>query len=254
VPPALVSEQDPLWSRPCLAYNLHAELDSRCREDFAELQGRLPLPASWALRRPPASLHVSVATVLSVREDYGNSKDVIWERWGQQWCDSFAKVAAVLAPFCIRFTKLQVSTAAVIAVAEPVAEVEKVRELAKDLLSRAGLKADQPSIVHCTLVRYGASGRGLRPLAGAAQLVEVSTETTVRHLVVSKELVYPSLVRESLAHLQLGTVSSSTTRPARRSKPGPQGRVTGAPWQEAHDGDAQHASGPHDRFPHDRIS
>ena len=33
---------------------------------------------SWALRCPPASLHVSMATMLSVREDYGISKDAVW--------------------------------------------------------------------------------------------------------------------------------------------------------------------------------
>jgi hypothetical protein len=45
----------------------------------------------------------------------------------------------------------------------------------------------------------------LTALAKAARDVELSAETTVEHLVVSKELVYPSLLDESLARLYLGT-------------------------------------------------
>lgn len=212
VPIVLASADDPLWSKPCLAYNLHAELDDRCREDLAEVQERLHLPGPWALRCPPTSLHISVATLLSVREEYGTSKEAIWARWGEPWCESLAQLAAVLRPFRIRFTRLHVSSAAVIAMAEPVPEVDEVRARARDLLSRAGLKAAQPSILHCTLLRYGASGKGLGALVGSTQAAELSTETTVERLVISKELVYPSLVSESLAHLRLGTTSHLSTR------------------------------------------
>ena len=202
---AWASEEDPLWSNPCLAYNLQAELDDACRDDLAQVQESLRLPASWALRCPPASLHVSVATMLSVREDYGTPKDVIWAHWGRQWRDSLAELVAVLPPFQVRFTRLHVSTAAVISLAEPVPEVDEVRERARQLLSRAALKPGQPSIVHCTLARYGDSGQNLTDLARAARSIELSAETTVKSLVVSKELVYPSLVDETLARLSLGT-------------------------------------------------
>jgi hypothetical protein len=207
VPTAWASEEDPLWSKPCLAYNLHAELEDACREDLAHVQESLQLPGSWALRCPAVSLHVSVATMLSVREDYGTSKDVIWAHWGRRWCDSLAELVAGLQPFRVRFTRLQVSTAAVVALAEPVPEVDEVRARARQLLSSAGLKPGQPSIVHCTLARYGASGQELRAVASSARCVELSAETAVEHLVVSKELVYPNLVSESVAHLQLGTAS-----------------------------------------------
>jgi hypothetical protein len=204
VPKAWASEEDPLWSKPCLAYNLHAELDDACRDELFQVLESLRLPSSWALPCPPASLHVSVATMLSVREDYGASKEVIWACWGRQWCHSLAELVAGLRPFRVRFTRLQVSAAAVIALAKPVPEVDEVRERASQLLSWAGLTPSQPSIVHCTLARYGASGQKLRALASAARGVAISAETTVEYLVVSKELVYPSLVNESLARLHLG--------------------------------------------------
>ena len=205
VPTAWASEADPLWSKSCLAYNLQADLDDTCRDDLCQVQERLRLPASWALPCPMGSLHVSVARMLSVREDYGASKDLIWAHWGAEWCDSLAGLMARLRPFPLRFTRLQVSSAAVIALAEPAPEVDEVRGLAGQLLSRAGLKPGQPSIVHCTLARFGTSGHHLRALSERARGVVLSAMATVEYLVVSKELVYPSLVTESLARLYLGT-------------------------------------------------
>jgi len=153
VPTAWASEEDPLWSKPCLAYNLQAEFDDHCLDNLNHVQENLWLPGSWALLCPRDSLHVSVATMLSVRENYGTSKDVIWAQWGGQWCDSPAELVAGLQPFQVRFTRLQVSAAAVAALAEPIPEVDEVRGRAKELLSIVGLQPDQPSIVHHTLAR-----------------------------------------------------------------------------------------------------
>ena len=44
VPMAWASEEDPLWSKPCLAYNVHAELDVACRDDLVRVQQGLRLP------------------------------------------------------------------------------------------------------------------------------------------------------------------------------------------------------------------
>jgi hypothetical protein len=205
VHPSRVSEQDPLWSKPCLAYNLHAELDAQCREDLADVQERfLPRPSWGALRCPARSLHLSVATVLSVRQDYGMPKDLIWSSWGQKWSASLRQLATGLQPFAVRFTSLQVSTAAVIAVADPVPEVALVRARTTELLSEAGLQAGQPSILHCTLVRYASSGLDLGAVELSSGAVELRTQTVVTRLVISKELVYPNLVSETLDRLQLG--------------------------------------------------
>ena len=44
---AWASEEDPLWSKPCLAYNVHAELDDACPDDLVQAQENLGLPGSW---------------------------------------------------------------------------------------------------------------------------------------------------------------------------------------------------------------
>jgi hypothetical protein len=204
VRPLGASEQDLLWSKPCLAYNLHAELDTQCREYLVDIQERLHRPSWGTLRCPASSLHLSVATILSVRRDYGTPKDLIWESVGRNWLASLRELAAGLQPFVVRFTSLRVSTAAVIAVADPVVEVGLIRDRAKKLLSEAGLEAGQPSILHCTLVRYATSGLDLGAVARSARTVELTTQTVVSSLVISKELVYPNLVSENLDRLQLG--------------------------------------------------
>ena len=145
-----------------------------------------------------------MATILSVRQDYGSPKDLIWESWGRKWTASLRELAAGLKPFVVRFNSLEVSTAAVIAMADPVPEVGLVRARAKEFLSEAGLKAGQPSIIHCTLVRYATSGQDLGALALSARAVELRVQTVVTSLVISKELVYPNLVSETLDRLQLG--------------------------------------------------
>jgi hypothetical protein len=205
VHPCRVSEQDPLWSKPCLAYNLHAELDVQCREDLADVQGKVLDDLGWgALRCPAPSLHLSVATILSVRQDYGTTKDLIWANWGREWSTSLRELAAGLQPFVVRFASVQVSTAAVIALADPVPEVALVRARATELPSDAGLPAGQPSILHCTLVRYAASGLDLGAVARSAGAVKLRAQTVVTSLVICRELLYPNLVNETLERLHLG--------------------------------------------------
>jgi 2'-5' RNA ligase len=192
----LVSEEDPLWSKPCLAYNLHAGLDPDCQADFTRAQDRLSGYAPGTLRCPPRTFHLSVASLLSVRHDYGTPKDAVWAKWGKQWASALQEVASGLRPFPVYFSHLQVGNSAVIALARPVPQIEEVRRRAEALLSGAGLLPAQPSIVHCTLLRYGASGVDLSDLERRARRVELAAKTVVKSLVISKELVYPNLKYE----------------------------------------------------------
>jgi hypothetical protein len=194
----LVSEEDPLWSKPCLAYNLHAEIEPDCQASLAEVQDRLCDSAVMILRCPPRSFHLSVASVLSVRRDYGTPKDVVWSQWGKRWTTSFHELAAGIGPFSVYFSQLHLSASAVIALAGPVPQIDEVRRRAEALLSNAGLPAAQPSTVHCTLLRYAISGLDLADLAKRAKNVDLAAKTVVKSLVISKELVYPNLKREIL--------------------------------------------------------
>ena len=79
----------------------------------------------------------------------------------------------------------------------PVPQVDEVRRRAEALLRNVGFSAPQPSTADCTLLRYGISGLDLDDLAKRARNVDLVAETVVKSLVISKELVYPNLKRES---------------------------------------------------------
>lgn len=197
------SRADPLWRRPCRAYVVQARLEGGCRDGLAALQRRLAGASPGVTPCPPPSLHVSLAVLLSVRREYHEPKDALWHRWGQAWSDGLREEAADLDPFEIRFSGLHVSDAAVIAVADPCPPVERLRRRALDLQRLAGVPAAQPSIVHCTLLRSTASGHDLSALARVAAGLEVAAATEVTELRVERELVYPSLVGETVASFPL---------------------------------------------------
>lgn len=201
--PAL-SQADPLWSRDCRAYVVQAGIDEACRERLEAVQASLAPVQDGLLVCPPSSLHVSIAVLLSVRRDYGVPKDALWDEWGPRWCEELRRLTAELAPFEVAFNEVRVDGAAVIALADPVPAVDALRRCAAGLQRRAGLVSYQPSIVHCTLLRYAASGVALSGLARAATGLCLRARTSVARLTVARELVYPSLVTDAVARFELG--------------------------------------------------
>ncbi|HUB70622.1 MAG TPA: 2'-5' RNA ligase family protein [Acidimicrobiales bacterium] len=210
MPASVTAEPDPLWMKPSRAYNLHAEVGPGCLERFTELQRSFHRAGTVVC--PPESLHLSVATLLSVREDYGAPKDLIWSRWGAEWVEDLRALAGSLRPFEVNFNSLRVSQAAVFAAASPVQEVDQLRARAAELLGRAGLKADQPSILHCTLLRYDSSAVDLVALERSARETELNVTTLLTSLVIFKVFVYPNLVREVIDRLQLGAGAAPPER------------------------------------------
>jgi hypothetical protein len=197
------AKPDPLWCRPCLSYNLQIQPGKECRETLGHVQDHLGGLATGLLRCPPHSLHVSVAIFLSVRKEYELTKGEIWARWGSIWISAVTDLAGRLAPFEVRFVAVRVSDAAVVAIAEPVQEIEVLRAGVSELVAGAGLATAQPAIVHCTLLRYATSDVDLDCLTKAAQDIEPGATTLATTLVLSRELVYPSLVNERLARIDL---------------------------------------------------
>lgn len=213
-----VSRADPLWLRDCRAYVVQADLDEECRRRLAAAQDRLAGVLPGSVVCPPASLHVSVAVLLSVRRDYPVAKDALWAQWGSRWCGRLRALAEGLPPFELRFERLEVSEAAVIALAGPVAAVESLRRRAAALQQDAGLVSYQPSIVHCTLLRYERSGLQLTELERVAGAIPVQARTVVTHLTVRRELVYPSVVSEVVDRFDLwGRPPDDARRPPVRA-------------------------------------
>jgi hypothetical protein len=107
-------------------------------------------------------------------------------------------------PFKITFTHLLVTDAAVVAVAQPRDEIEAVRGCVTRLLSAFDLPSFQPSIVHSTLLRYDSPDFDYERLCDLAEGVQVGNAVLVDSLVISREVVYPSLVTDEVDRLVLG--------------------------------------------------
>jgi len=206
IPGTRESKPDPLWAKPCLAYNVHLALSEQCRAALGAASGRIAASFPEVLSCPSASLHISVASFLSVRASYEIEKGLLWHRHHARWTSGLAAVVARQSRFEVRFTGVSVSDTAVFALASgQIPEIETIRSAVDALLSEAGLAGGQPDIVHSTLLRFGEAPVDLTRLAALANEIVLDVTTAVVDIVISKELVYPSLVTEEIARLALAT-------------------------------------------------
>ena len=199
----LLLKADPLWRKRCIAYNLQADLTDDATRIFIRAQECLQAAGPGLLTCPPATVHISVACLLSVRERYRVSKDSLWRRHGLRWTASLRELLAAVSPCEVIFRRLEVTDAAVIAVAEPQAEVRRIRSHVATMLADVGVPSFQPSIIHATVLRYGSSELRAEALAEAARRVHIESSVHIRQLVLSKETIYPSLFREVIECMPL---------------------------------------------------
>ena len=196
---------DRSWSRPCRAYNLQIELDPGTRSALGKTQECLLRAEPNLLVCPKETLHVSVAWLLAVRASYPVPKDVLWERHGDEWMAELNRIVAQRENFRIVYEDVIATDSAVIALARPAGPVNRIREMIRERLHLPSETLNEADLVHTTLFRY----RG--PLSAPANFLAVLEDTSaqaateVHELVVSKELVYPSLEAEVLARLPLAS-------------------------------------------------
>jgi hypothetical protein len=195
----------PLWARPCLAYNVQIELDPRAKASLGKLQQSLHQAEPSLLACPRETLHVSVAWLLAVHASYPVPKDSLWERHAEEWTTELNRIAAESAAFRITYREVVATDSAVIAIAEPVKPVNRIREMIRIRLRLPSETRNEAALVHTTLFRY--SGQLSDPKKFLAMLEDTSADATaeVDELVVTKELVYPSLEAEVLARLPLAS-------------------------------------------------
>ncbi len=112
-------------------------------------------------------------------------------------------VAAGSGTFRVTYEQLVATDSAVIALARPAEPVNRIRGLIRDRLSLPPETRNEADLVHTTLFRY--RGPLSDPGRFLARLEEASVDaaTEVEELIISKELIYPSLETEVLARLPL---------------------------------------------------
>ena len=150
---------------------------------------------------PQQTLHVSLAWLLAVHVSYPVSKDFLWERYGEEWTAELRRIAAQSTAFQISYERIVATDSAVIALAQPTESVNRIRGMIRERLRLPSETRNEADLVHTTLFRY--RGALSDPDKLLAMLEDTSADATaeVRELVVSKELVYPSLETKVLARL-----------------------------------------------------
>jgi len=195
----------PLWARSCRGYNVQIELDPRTRSSLEKVQQSLYQVEPNLLACPQQTLHVSIAWLLAVHASYPVPKDSLWERHGEQWTAELRRIAAQSTGFRITYEHVVATDSAVIALAEPTEPVNRIRGMMRERLRLPSETRNEADLVHTTLFRY--RGPLSDPEKFLALLEDTSAEAAaeVDELVVSKELVYPSLETEVLARLPLAS-------------------------------------------------
>jgi hypothetical protein len=193
----------PLWAQSCRAYNVHIELDPRTKAALEKTQQVLKRAEPTLVTCPQQSLHVSIAWLLAVHASYPVPKDSLRERHGEEWTTELNRIAAQSTAFQITYEHVVATDSAVIALAEPTEPVNRIRRMIRERLQLPSETRNEADLVHTTLFRY--RGPLCDPEKFLAMLEDMSAEAAaeVDELVVSKELVYPSLKSEVLARLPL---------------------------------------------------
>lgn len=194
---------DALWARPCRAYNVQIELDARTKASLGKTQQTLKQAEPKLVACPQKSLHVSIAWLLAVHASYRAPKDSIWERHGEEWTTELKHIAAQSTGFRITYEHVVATDSAVIALARPTEPVNRIREMIRERLRLPSETRNEADLVHTTLFRY--RGQLSDPAKFLAMLDDTSADATADadELIVSKELVYPSLEADVLARLPL---------------------------------------------------
>jgi hypothetical protein len=194
------------WGQPCRAYNVCIRPGPTATAALSALQARVLRLEPALLRVPPHALHANLAWLLPVREEFGRTKDELWDQHGPQWLAILADAAAKATSFRLTFRRPVATNAAVITVADEPNRFSALRRELLPLLHVHG-SSSPGNLAHVTLFRYAAPLRGPASLLQWAAATAFSLDIDVSELLVIKERVYPSLDYQILARLPLASAA-----------------------------------------------
>ena len=195
-----------LWARPCQAYNVQIRLDDAARASLGRIQQKLKRAEPNLLVCPATTLHVSVVWLLAVHASYTAPKDFIWGRYADGWTEEMRQIAAESRSFRITYRHLVATDSAVIALATPTGPVNRIRRRIKERLSLPPETRNEADLVHTTLFRYNGALSDPRRFLASLEAESVNATSEVDELIISKELMFPSLQTEVQARLPLATI------------------------------------------------
>jgi len=148
---------------------------------------------------------VSLAWLLAVHASYSVDKDLLWKRHGEGWTAELRRVAAQSTVFRITYEHVVANDPAVIALARPSGPVNRIRGMIRERLRLPPEARNEAHLVHATLFRYRGALSDPEKLLAMLEGTSADATAEVGELVVSKELVYPSLEAEVLGCLPLAS-------------------------------------------------
>jgi hypothetical protein len=148
---------------------------------------------------------VSVAWLLAVHASYRASKDSLWERHADRWTEELRRISAESEAFGIAYEHVVATDSAVIALARPTGPVNRIRRMIGERLNLPPETRNEADLVHTALLRYGGSLSDPEQFLARVENESPHATSKVEELIVSKELVYPSLQTQTLARLPLAS-------------------------------------------------
>lgn len=188
---------DALWSRECLAFNVQVDLGGTAARAIQKVLDGLHsgLPAQHVV--PATALHISVLNIIQARSAASpREKAALWDQHRERWLEAIDHTANRTAPFDIELTQLVPAPSGVIAVAHSCPEIVDLRRrLARAMHLDA---VPVPELCHTTVLRFGTAPPKLPELTRVLAHLDIRVTTHVTAIRTVRELVYPSLVRETV--------------------------------------------------------
>jgi hypothetical protein len=150
-------------------------------------------------------MHTSVAWLLPVGREFSEPKDALWAEHGEDWLKIITAMTGGIQPMRLRYRRLVVTDAAIIAVAE---EPTPVGGFRRELTAALGLPwpitYSSVEVVHTTLFRYRQPLSDPAGLLRRLEAMPVAIETGVSELLMVRESMYYTFSYEVLQRVPLG--------------------------------------------------
>lgn len=184
------TEIDQHLGQPCLAYNVQIPLSAATQAAFAQLQNEvLSRHDLDAWPSPAGTLHVTVAPLVGVRYRYPRGPEAAWAERRPAAIAALQELATTIPSWRMRFHTLQVSPAAIFAVADDHGITGKFRAA----LRMPEVHLPPLATAHVTLFRFRRVLDLDDSLITEIDATPAAIEESVEAFFIMRETLYPSL-------------------------------------------------------------
>jgi hypothetical protein len=201
------SRPDPLIGQRVYGINLQAPASLTAANWIDEWQeaAKAVLSTETVFFTPLRSLHVTILPIVWVRGTYPDDPRNIWRNASSHAKAAIAAIANGTLPFKLLAKALRATADAIILECDTPMELKVLRTKLAASLAQTGLCCQAPRITHVTLARF-TRAVPLTTIRLAMLDTELSRfECVFDRIMLSRELVYPSLQTRTLRTFPLGT-------------------------------------------------